>query len=95
MFSLSKLLFLALVIGAVWFGWRWYNRVGAVGRERLREREPRRGPFGGGGAGANPRAPQPTGGAVTEDMEKCPECGAYVAPRSAVSCGRPGCPYGR
>ncbi len=95
MFSLSKLLFLALVIGAVWFGWRWFNRVGEVGRERLREREQRRGggPFGG---GVNPRAPNPTaGGAMTEDMEKCPECGAYVAPRSAVSCGRPGCPYGR
>ncbi|MBP2295294.1 hypothetical protein [Azospirillum rugosum] len=97
MFSLSKLLFLALVIGAVWFGWRWFNRVGAVGRERLREREQRAGggPFGA-GAGANPRAPRSTNGdSMTEDMEKCPECGAYVAPRSAVSCGRPGCPYGR
>jgi hypothetical protein len=93
MFSLSKLLFLALVIGAVWFGWRWYNRVGEIGRERLRERDQRRGGAGGGrGAGnANPRAPQSS----AEDMEKCPECGAYVAPRSAVSCGRPGCPYGR
>lgn len=91
MFSLSKILFLALVIGAVWFGWRWFNRVGAVGRERLREREER--------GGVTPRAPQSTAGgrpdAMTEDMEKCPECGAYVAPRSAVSCGRPGCPYGR
>ena len=95
MFSLSKLLFLALVIGAVWFGWRWYNRVGAIGRERMRERDQRRaghGAKGGAGGGnANPRAPQSS----AEDMEKCPECGAYVAPRSAVSCGRPGCPYGR
>ena len=91
MFSLSKLLFLALVIGAVWFGWRWYNRVGEIGRERLREREQRRGGHGAGTGNANPRAPQSS----AEDMEKCPECGAYVAPRSAVSCGRPGCPYGR
>ncbi|WP_207459364.1 hypothetical protein [Azospirillum sp. SYSU D00513] len=86
----SKILFLALVIGAVWFGWRWYNRIGAVGRERLRERQARR------QGGANPFAgtpPQP--GLKAEDMEKCPECGAYVAPRSAVSCGRPACPYGR
>lgn len=88
MFSLSKLLFLALVIGAVWFGWRWYNRVGAVGRERLREREGR---GAGKSAGSGGAAPQVT----TEDMEKCPECGAYVAPRSAVACGRPVCPYGR
>lgn len=89
MFSLSKILFLILVIGAVWFGWRWYNRVGAVGRDRLRERERR-----GSGkptsttAGGSPQV-------AAEDMEKCPECGAYVAPRSAVACGRPVCPYGR
>ena len=86
----SKILLLALVIGAVWFGWRWYNRVGAVGRERLRERQARK------PGGANPFAgkQRPTG-LPAEDMEKCPECGAYVAPRSAVSCGRPACPYGR
>ncbi len=89
MFSLSKILFLILVIGAVWFGWRWYNRVGAVGRERLRERE-RRG-AGKSGSSAGGAAAQVT----AEDMEKCPECGAYVAPRSAVACGRPACPYGR
>ncbi|WP_448202515.1 hypothetical protein [Azospirillum sp. sgz302134] len=99
MFSLSKLLFLALVIGAVWFGWRWYNRIGEVGAERLRERERRRS-----GAAGGARSPQgstqsssqaSSRDAMAEDMEKCPECGAYVAPRSAVSCGRPGCPYGR
>lgn len=98
MFSLSKILFLILVIGAVWFGWRWYNRIQAVGRERLRERERR---------GEAPTARRPSAGIFSgtrqdaarqdaaEDMEKCPECGAYVAPRSAVSCGRPACPYGR
>jgi len=86
MFSLSKLLFLALVIGVVWFGWRWFNRVGAVERERVREkRRPESAP---GPAQSAPRV-------SAEDMEKCPECGAYVAPHSAVSCGRPGCPYGR
>lgn len=89
MLSLPKLLLLALVIGAVWFGWRWFQRVDAVRRDQLRRQAapqpaPRRDP----GAEA-PR------GAAAEDMEKCPECGAYVAPRSATSCGRPGCPYGR
>jgi uncharacterized protein len=87
---LSKIIFLALVIGAVWFGWRWFNRVGAVGRERLREKDMRE------RGGLNPFARKPRQPAVqAEDMEKCPECGAYVAPRSAVSCGRPACPYGR
>jgi uncharacterized protein len=30
-----------------------------------------------------------------EDLVKCGACGAYVASRSATSCGRPDCPWGR
>ena len=94
MLSISKLLLLAVVIGAVWFGWRWVNRVSAIGRDRAAAKQRGR-------ASASPRsaAPPPTAAMDAamdaEDMEKCPECGAYVAPRSAVSCGRPACPYGR
>lgn len=93
MFSFSKILLLALVIGAVWFGWRWFQRVDAVRRDQLRrpaapQPAPRRD-----SAAEAPRAASQ--GASAEDMEKCPECGAYVAPRSATSCGRAGCPYGR
>lgn len=96
MLSLSKLLMLALVIGAVWYGWRWVARVEAIGRERLRERERRRGGMATPDAGPNAPAGAPSAPRMqAEDMEKCPECGAYVAPRSAVSCGRPACPYGR
>ncbi|HYG88222.1 MAG TPA: hypothetical protein VD978_18410 [Azospirillum sp.] len=90
MLSFSKLLLLVLVIGAVWFGWRWFQRVDAVRREQVRRQaapppaSPRRDTYA-----------EPARGPSAEDMEKCPECGAYVAPRSAVSCGRPGCPYGR
>ncbi|PWC98202.1 hypothetical protein [Azospirillum sp. TSO5] len=102
MMSLSKIILLALVIGAVWFGWRWVNRVQEIGRARTAARRQ---------GGSNQSGPNQSGrrdaasGASTrdagtyaveaEDMEKCPECGAYVAPRSAVSCGRPACPYGR
>lgn len=102
MMSLSKIILLALVIGAVWFGWRWVNRVQEIGRARTTARRQ---------DGPNQSGPNQSGrrdaasGASTrdagtyaveaEDMEKCPECGAYVAPRSAVSCGRPACPYGR
>ena len=93
MMSLSKILLLALVIGVVWFGWRWINRVQAIGRARTapRRSDGRRDPA----AGPSPREAKPHAAAEAEDMEKCPECGAYVAPRSAVSCGRPACPYGR
>lgn len=30
---------------------------------------------------------------VTQDMKECPVCRVYVAPASALDCGRPRCPY--
>ncbi|NUB04471.1 hypothetical protein GBZ48_35335 [Azospirillum melinis] len=100
MMSLSKIILLALVIGAVWFGWRWVNRVQEIGRARNAARRqdapPQHGRRDGAAGGASARsAGAPAPAMEAEDMEKCPECGAYVAPRSAVSCGRPACPYGR
>ena len=98
MMSLSKILLLALVIGAVWFGWRWVNRVQEIGRARnaARRQDGARNAAPGAAPGAAPRDARSYAPAMeAEDMEKCPECGAYVAPRSAVSCGRPACPYGR
>jgi hypothetical protein len=106
MISLSKLILLVLVVLAVWFGWRWISRVEQVGRERLQRRQADPPPTK--GDGGTDRADKPTapGNASAwgrgrppsrpaEDMEKCLECGVYVAPTSATSCGRPGCPYGR
>lgn len=90
MISFSKLLLLALVVGLVWFGWRWANRVNAIGRDRAAAK--RRDSAGPARHSSTTAAPS---GSDAEDMEKCPECGAYVAPRHAVSCGRPACPYGR
>jgi len=96
MMSLSKIILLALVIGAVWFGWRWVNRVQEIGRARTAARR-QGGPNQSGRRDAASGASTRDAGTYAveaEDMEKCPECGAYVAPRSAVSCGRPACPYG-
>ena len=100
MMSLSKIILLALVIGAVWFGWRWINRVQEIGRARnaARRQDGSHQPGRHGSAAGSPSARSagaPAPAMEAEDMEKCPECGAYVAPRSAVSCGRPACPYGR
>ncbi|WP_029009849.1 hypothetical protein [Azospirillum halopraeferens] len=94
MLSFSKLLLLILVFVLVFFGWRWLKRIEAAGRDRLRERGDRPAPH----RPAGPAGPAARSGSAradaAEDLEKCPECGAYVAPRSAVACGRPGCPYG-
>jgi hypothetical protein len=89
MLSLPKLLLLAVVVALVWFGWRWVARIQTIGRARTEARRAGAAPTG---SPASPRAATSTD---AEDMEKCPECGAYVAPRSAISCGRSACPYGR
>lgn len=92
MLSFSKILLLVLVVVAVFFGVRMFRRVSAVGRERLRPRGDSRPPS----RDTRRAAAPPAGvGLDAEDMEKCPECGAYVAPHAAVACGRPACPYGR
>jgi len=88
MLSFSKLILLAAVIAAVWYGWRWFQRVEAIRREQLRQQAAPAAP-------RRPAEPEPMRSVSAEDMEKCPECGAYVSPRSATSCGRAGCPYGR
>jgi uncharacterized protein len=82
MFSLSKLLVLLAVIGAVWYGFKYLSRtqyqreVRAATRDRL-DRGKRRG-------GAEPEA---------SDMDACPTCKAYVPAKGASNCGRPDCPY--
>ncbi|HSK41749.1 MAG TPA: hypothetical protein VK943_18430 [Arenibaculum sp.] len=85
MFSLPKLIILALLLAAVWYGFRWVSRVNHLRAEQAAERSRLRKAAGGAPA---------AGTAVAEDMEKCPSCGVYVSPRSAAACGRPGCPYG-
>ncbi len=75
--SLSKLLVLAAIIALVWFGFRLVGRL-----DRARKQQA--------------RAPQPGAGTArqgVEDTVKCRACGAYVAARGAVACGRPDCPY--
>jgi hypothetical protein len=75
----GKLIVLILVILAVWYGYKYVNRVNEI-REALRRK-------------AAPRPER--GGArriKAEDMTKCRACGAYVA-EGAASCGRPDCPF--
>ncbi len=88
---LTKILLLILVIIAALFGMRFFRRIAATGRERLNRESARPAPAARSGGGRS----VPGGPADAEDLEKCPECGAYVAPHSAVACGRPACPYGR
>jgi hypothetical protein len=88
---LTKILLLIVVIVFAWFGWRWIKRVHQIGREKLTGAD-KNAAANTGASASSASSPPPRKSA--EDMEKCPECGAYVAPRLAGPCGRPGCPYG-
>ncbi len=97
-FSIQKLLVLASIIGAVWYGFKLVGRLdqarrtgaqarGGAGRERGFADGVRR------WASRMQRGSQPGGGGETEDMVKCSVCGTYVAAGSVSSCGRGDCPY--
>lgn len=80
--SLGKLLFLALIIAVVWYGFKYQRRLEEIRgmlRREMRSRQARQRPQG----------------LDVEDLVKCPRCGAYVAARDAAACGRADCPWGR
>ncbi|WP_207477653.1 hypothetical protein [Arenibaculum pallidiluteum] len=64
---MSKWIFLALVVLALWYGYRWYERTKRIrAEERGRVR-----------AGAAPAS------RTSEDMRQCPACGVYIAADAA------------
>lgn len=94
-FSLTKLLVLAAIIAAVWFGFKYYTRIEAKrAAERLK---------GGGGGGwrAARRARNAQGvddaetrtEPPTETMVQCPVCKVYQPAGDTAACGRADCPY--
>jgi uncharacterized protein len=84
-FSLQKLLLLLLIVGAVWYGFKFVNRLqqarDSEGKSRSRVR------------GGKPPASEPSAATEVEDMVRCPTCDAFVAARSTSHCGRNDCPY--
>jgi uncharacterized protein len=94
-FSIQKLLVLAGIIGAVWYGFKLVGRM-----KETRDAQAR---AGGGAKSGNlgdqlrdwvgGRKGGAKAGGETEDLIECPKCGAYVAARGATSCGRSDCPY--
>ena len=81
-FGLQKLLLLALLVGAVWYGFKFFGRLDES-RKRV-EKVARK------VAGKAARSAEEP---AAQDMERCETCGDYVAAESAGSCGREACPY--
>ncbi len=88
-FSLQKILVLAAVIAAVWYGFKWISRLQEVrdAQEGGKPKKKRRWP------GTARRAKEEPPASAAEDMTACPVCGTYVATRGAANCGRADCPY--
>ena len=80
--SFTKLLVLAAVLAAVWYGFKFVGRLDKQRKEeaRLQKKAP----------AAQQPAKADTG---SEDMVQCAVCGTYVAASGAANCGRPDCPY--
>ena len=87
-FSLQKLLLLAAIIAAVWYGFKFVGRLqdardAQAGKPARKPRWP----------GKRRKETKAAGGeGEAEDMVQCPVCQAYVPARSAQSCGRADCP---
>lgn len=92
-FSLQKLMLLAGIIAAVWYGFKLANRLKEA-RERdgleAKRRSAERSAFG---RNRQRTASRAEGTPPAEDMVQCPVCQAYVAARDATNCGRSDCPY--
>ena len=83
-FSLAKFLVLALVVAAIWYGFKYMNRLEEVRRmlRQMQQRPPR-------------PASRPAASLKAEDLVLCRTCNAYVAGHGAGPCGRPDCPWRR
>ena len=93
-FSLQKLLVLALLVGAVWYGFKYVGRLDAARKRvtkaaRAAAEKAAEHAAGGAAGGDGGAASEP----VAQDMERCETCGDYVAAVGASSCGREACPY--
>ena len=87
--SIQKLLLLAAILGAVWYGFKFVGRLKDERDAAAKKRgEPARqsNPWKGRQA-ASSQVPE------AEEMVQCPVCKTYVAAKGAASCGRPDCPY--
>jgi hypothetical protein len=83
--SLPKLILLALVVAAVWYGFKYLQA-----RERQLARAARKPPEPRQNAKPSPK-PSPQATTSPEELVKCPVCATYVV-RGAPGCGRADCP---
>jgi hypothetical protein len=79
--SLGKILLFVGLVGALWFGWRYFRireKEIEIAAEKAKSKD----------------AAKAEIDASAQTMKSCPVCKAFVA-QDAAACGRAGCPQGR
>ena len=76
-FSFTKLIVLAAIVVAVWYGFKFVGRLDKRRKEQL----------------ASLRKASTAEMKDVGDMVKCPKCDAYVPDQGAMNCGRRICTY--
>jgi uncharacterized protein len=82
--SFGKFIVLALLVLAIWYGFKYAGRVEQVRQALKRAQAAAERQRGGRGGAQRLQA---------EDMVKCRICGAYVAAQGVGKCDRPDCPW--
>ncbi len=86
-FSPGKLLFTVLVIGAVWYGFKWLNRFQAD--QKKNSKKPPQ------DSSRSEAASSAADDAEYEELVACSKCGDFVIADKKSGCGKDGCPYDR
>jgi len=89
--SFSKIIVLVAVVVAVWYGFKWLNRVDKLRKEEAARDKVDQKKRMDEAARASAAPTPPASGA--EDLVSCAACGSYVLASAARSCGRRECPY--
>ncbi len=84
-FSVSKLMVLAGIVAAVWYGFKFVGRLEQARKDAAKTAKTTA------SGGATASAKSATSRDV-EEMVSCPVCGDYVAARGASACDRTDCP---
>jgi Tfp pilus assembly major pilin PilA len=86
-FSLAKLLVLAAIVAAVWFGFKYYTRIEAKrAADRLKAERA-------GGRRTAKRESVEDAETQAETMVQCPVCNVYQPAGDTAACERADCPY--
>ena len=95
-FGLQKLLVLAMLIGAVWYGFKYFARY-EESRKKVakaaRKAAQKAASMVSGQATDRSAEPELDAEPVAQDMERCETCGDFVAVGGVSACGREACPY--